>query len=141
MKRYCFYGHSGYNRRSFMEVPLLESNLENNPKALNRAMSLLRVMVQWIFMQVKLYSTVSDFQRKMLITEAQVSTIYVRAMLLTKNDELCVREYNFAVLPPILPLTLASTAGRTISSICGPHTAKRKARRTRGRAASEINCS
>ena len=45
--QYWLYGDSDYNLGSFMEVPFQGSNLSNYEKALNQAMSKMRVTIEW----------------------------------------------------------------------------------------------
>ena len=54
-ERYCIYGDSGYNRRWFMEVSYQGSHLTPPQVAFNRAMSAVRITVEWIFKELKLY--------------------------------------------------------------------------------------
>lgn len=81
-KRYCIYGDSGYNRRWFMEVPNQGSNLTGNQKAFNKAMASVRITVEWIFKEVKLYFTTMDFKRKLKVLESPVGLLYSTSMLL-----------------------------------------------------------
>ena len=109
-KQYCVYGDSGYNRRSYMEVPIQGSHLSNAQKAFNAAMSRARVTVEWIFKEVKQYWSTVDFKRKMRSGESPVASLYLAAMLLT-NMRNCVYpnpiSQYFRYTPPTLEDYLA----------------------------------
>ena len=81
-ERYCLYGDSGYSRRWFLEVPYQGSNLTSAQRAFNRAMSAVRITVEWIFKEVKLYFTTMDYKRKLKVKESPVGMLYMSAMLL-----------------------------------------------------------
>lgn len=87
--QYCLYGDSGYNERSFLEVPFQGSQLTGYQKAFNKAMSTGRVTVEWFFKEVKLYWSTMDYRRKMRTGESPVGALYLVTMLLT-NFRNCV---------------------------------------------------
>ena len=103
--QYCLYGDSGYSLRLFLEVPFQGSNLTHSQRALNVAMSRVRVTVEWAFKEVKLYWTTVDFKRKMRFAESPVGALYLAAMLLT-NMRNCIYPNTisqyFRCLPPTL---------------------------------------
>lgn len=82
LKRFCIYGDSGYNRRWYIEVPHQGSNLSAAQSAFNRAMSSVRITVEWIFKEVKLYFPTMDYKRKLKVHEAPVGLLYTSCMLL-----------------------------------------------------------
>lgn len=82
-KQYVIYGDSGYNIRVFMDLPFQSSNLNSAQKAFNMAVSKVRVIVEWMFKEVKLYRTKLGYKRKMRIAESPVGALYLGAMLLT----------------------------------------------------------
>lgn len=107
--QYCIYGDSGYNRRVFMEVPFDGSNLTAGQRAFNEAMSTVRVTVEWIFKEIKLYWASVDFKRKLRVEESPAGMLYLGAMLLTNMRNCCypntVSQY-FNVTPPSLEVYL-----------------------------------
>lgn len=82
-KRYCIYGDSGYNQRWFIDVPFQGSNVSPAQSAFNRAMSSVRISVEWIFKEVKMQFPDIDFKRKMKIQESPVGMMYLATILLT----------------------------------------------------------
>ena len=59
-KQYFIYRDSGYNRRTFMEVPFQSSNLTAAQKAFNGAMSSVRVTAEWLFKEIKIFWSAMD---------------------------------------------------------------------------------
>lgn len=51
----CLYGDSGYNARAFLEVPFQGEAPSNPHKAFSKSTSGGRVIVEWMYMEVKLY--------------------------------------------------------------------------------------
>jgi nuclease HARBI1 len=103
--QYCIYGDSGYNLRPFMEVPYQGSNLPEEQKYLNKAMSASRITVEWIFKEVKQYWSTMDYKRKLRVGECPVGALYIAAMLLT-NFRNCVYPNPTAQYFSCRPLTL-----------------------------------
>ena len=81
-KQYVIYGDSGYNHRSYLEVPFDGANLSPGQIQFNRAISGVRITVEWAFKEVKMYSTIVDFKRKLRLRESPISSLYVGAVLL-----------------------------------------------------------
>ena len=52
-KRKCIFRDSGYNRRSFLEIPFQVSNISAKPVEFNMAMSSARITVERIIKEVK----------------------------------------------------------------------------------------
>ena len=82
-KQYCIYGDSGYNQRWFIDVPFQGSNIFPAQCAFNKAMSSVRISVDWIFKEVKLQFSAIDFKRKMKVREHPVGMIYLASILLS----------------------------------------------------------
>jgi DDE superfamily endonuclease len=80
--QYCIYGYSGYNLHPFMEVPYQGSNLSEEQKHLNMAMSASRITIDWIFKEAKQYWSTMDYKRKLSVVECPVDGLYTAAMLL-----------------------------------------------------------
>ena len=53
--QFVVYGDSGYNWREYMQVPFQGSNLNNNQVAFNSSMSKVRITVEWLFKEVKMF--------------------------------------------------------------------------------------
>ena len=104
-KQYVLFGDSGYNWRHFMEFTFQGSNLNVNQSAFNFSMSKVRVTVEWIFKEVKLYFPVCDTKRKMKLGESPVGLLYLGTMLMCNLHNSCypnqISRY-FGVTPPSL---------------------------------------
>ena len=88
-ERYCIYGDSGYNRRWFIEVPYQGSNLTPAQVAFYTAMASVRITMEWIFKELKLYFTSMDYKRKLKVFESAVGSLYLAAIL-PRNMRNCV---------------------------------------------------
>ena len=69
-KRFCVYTDSGYNRRWYLEAPFQGSNLKANQLEFNKTMYSVRITVEWIFKEVKLYYNAVDYKRKLKLFES-----------------------------------------------------------------------
>lgn len=103
--RYRIYGDSGYSRRWFMEVPFQGSSLSAAQMAFNTAMAKVRITVEWVFKEVKMYFATLDFKRKLKIYESPIGLLYLSSMLLC-NFRNCIYPNQvskyFNVRPPTL---------------------------------------
>jgi DDE superfamily endonuclease len=103
--QFCIYDDSGYNIRPYMEVHYQGSNLSEEQKSLNKAMSSSRITVDWIFKEVKQYWGTMDYKRKLRVVEFRVGALYIAAMLLT-NSRNCLypnlTAQYFSCRPPTL---------------------------------------
>lgn len=104
-KRYCIFGDSGYSRRWFLEVPFQGSNLTAEQKAFNKAMSAVRITVEWVFKEIKCYFTTMDYKRKMKALESPVGMLYKSAMILC-NIRNCIYPNQIARYFNCTPPTL-----------------------------------
>lgn len=82
-KQYCIYGDMGYNSRSFLHIPYDGSHLTAHQTAFNKAMSTIRIPVEWVFKEVKQYFPLMDFPRKLKVNQAPVGSMYLLSILLT----------------------------------------------------------
>ena len=48
----CIYGDAAYPRRPHLQAPYKNHNLTEDKKAFNRAMSKVRVSVEWVFGEI-----------------------------------------------------------------------------------------
>lgn len=87
--QYCIYGDSGYNERAYLQVPFQGSNLNPDQSAFNAGMAGARITVEWVFKEVKMYWSTTDFRRKLRVLQAPVGSLYLSAILLT-NFRTCL---------------------------------------------------
>lgn len=110
-KQYVVFGDSGYSVRVFLEIPFEGSNLSATKKSFNKAMSKVRVTVEWLFKEVKLLWSMVDSKRRMRICQAPVGLMYRAAVLLT-NLRNCVQpnpiSQFFDCAPPTLEEYISS---------------------------------
>ena len=101
-KRYCIYGDSGYNQRWFIDVPFQGSNVSPAQVAFNRAMSSVRISVEWVFKVVKMQFPTIDFKRKMKVRESPVGMMYLATILLSnvRNGLYPNQIYTYFDCPP-----------------------------------------
>lgn len=103
--QYFIHGDSGYNERVFMDVPFSSANLTPAQRAANMSTASVRVTVEWMYKEVKLYWSTVDFKRKMRIGEGPVGLLYIAAMMLT-NFRNCIYPNSvsqyFKCSPPTL---------------------------------------
>ena len=95
-KKYCIYGDSGYNNRWYLCIPFQGSNLNSSQLAFNKAMSRLRIPVEWLFKEVKQYFPLMDFARKLKVNQAPVGSLYLLSVLLT-NFRACVYRNSLSI--------------------------------------------
>jgi nuclease HARBI1 len=103
--QYCIYGDSRYHLRPFMEAPYEGSNLSEEQKYLNKAMSASRITVEWNFKEVKQYWSTMDYNIKLRGGECPECALCTAAMLLTTCRN-CVYPNTTAQYFPCRPLTL-----------------------------------
>lgn len=65
-----------------MEVPLQVANLSAAKKAVNAALSKVRVAVRWIFKGIKMNFATVDLKKRKKIRQAPASSLYLASMLL-----------------------------------------------------------
>ena len=87
--KYCIFADSGYNERWFLRTPSQGSNLTASQRAFIKAVSSVRVTVEWVFKEIKIYWPVIDFKRKLRVLEGPIGSMYLGAMLL-QNFRSCV---------------------------------------------------
>ena len=63
-----------------MEVPFQGRKLSAAQRAFNKAMSSVRIIVEWIFTKVKMQFTVMDFKRKMKLFESPIGLMFLCCM-------------------------------------------------------------
>lgn len=81
-RRYCIYGDSRYDRRWFMQVQFRSDVLNSAQSSFNLAVSKVRVTVEWIFKEVKMYFQTVEFKREMKVRQALLGALYICSMLI-----------------------------------------------------------
>ena len=104
--QYYFHGDTGYNRRHYLDVPFAGGNLSPAQRAANKSTGAARVTVEWMYKEIKLYWTTSDFKRKLRAGESPVGLLYLTSMFLM-NVRTCYYRENtvsqyFNCSPPSL---------------------------------------
>ena len=103
----CIYGDPAYPLRVHLQAPFRDADLTEEMKAYNKAMSSVRVSVEWLFDfgEIVKYFKFVDFKRAMSIRLSPIGKIYIVCALL-QNAYAClygniVSDY-FGVQPPSL---------------------------------------
>lgn len=87
--RFRIYGDSCYNQKWCLEVPMQGANWISAQMAFNKATSQVRITVQRIFKQGKMYLAKIDYKWKMKVVEAPIGLLYLSSMLLC-NFQICI---------------------------------------------------
>lgn len=94
-RQYVIHGDSGYNHRSYLDVPFSGNNFNATQYMVNKCIATVRiigVIVEWIYREKKqLYWRATNFKRKIRTGEIPFVLIYLSAMLLT-NIRTCLFE-------------------------------------------------
>lgn len=85
----CIYGYPAYPLRIHLQAPFRNANLTEEMKAYNKAMSSVRVAVEWLFGEIVKYFKFVDFKRNLSIRLSPVGKIYIVAALL-QNAQACL---------------------------------------------------
>jgi hypothetical protein len=101
----CIYGDPAYPLRIHLQAPFRDANLTEEMKAYNKAMSSVRVSVEWLFGEIVKYFKFVDFKRALSIRLSPIGKIYIVCALL-QNAHAClygniVSDY-FELQPPNL---------------------------------------
>lgn len=92
---YCVYFDNGYSLRWFLEIPYQRVNLTPGQHIFNTTMSHARITVQWIFRELKLYSSTRNFKRKLKLKQSPIKLLCSSAMMLC-NVRSCIY-YNLVL--------------------------------------------
>ena len=102
---FCIYGDPAYPERVYLQTPYKHNNLTDQEKAFNKAMSKVRVSVEWIFGEIADYFAFIDFKKNQKIGLQQVGTMYITCALL-RNAVNCLygstTSIYFSLDPPNL---------------------------------------
>ena len=101
----CLYGDPAYPLRVHLQGPFRNVRLTREMEEYNKAMSSVRVTVEWLFWRIVKYFKFTDFKRQRSISLSPVGKIYIVCAIL-QNTLTClynnpVSEY-FALTPPTL---------------------------------------
>ena len=101
----CIYGDPAYPLRIHLQAPFRDANFTEEMKAYNKAMSSVRVSVEWLFGEIVKYFKFVDFKRALSIRLSPTGKIYIVCALL-QNAHAClygniVSDY-FELQPPNL---------------------------------------
>lgn len=101
----CIYGDPAYPLRIHLQAPFRDANPTDEMKAYNKAMSSVRVSVEWLFGEIVKYFKFVAFKRALSIGLSPVGKIYIVCALL-QNAHAClygniVSDY-FQLQPPTL---------------------------------------
>ena len=94
-----------------MEVPFQGSNLKCNQTAFKKSMSKVRIKLEWVFKEVKMYFPVVDTKQKLKISDSLVGLLYIATMVVC-NIRNCIYPNQisrfFGVPPPSIPECISS---------------------------------
>lgn len=85
----CIYGDPAYPIRVHLQTPFRDNPLTDDKKAFNKAMSSVRVSVEWLFGEVVKYFKFVDFKRALALGLSPVGKFYVVSVLL-QNARTCL---------------------------------------------------
>lgn len=88
--QYYVHVDSGYNRREVVDVPFQRAHLTAVQRATNRSTSSVRVTLEWLYKEVKLYWSTVNFKRK------RVALLGLHAS--KENSKLPLSEYSILVV-------------------------------------------
>lgn len=101
----CLYGDPAYPLRQNLQAPFHGANLTIQEQAFNRAMSEVRVSVEWIFGDILNYFKFNDFKKNLKIGLSPIGKIY-RVSAILSNAHTCFYKNNtsnfFDIDPPLL---------------------------------------
>lgn len=101
----CIYGDSAYPQRMHMQTHYKHINLTDDQQAFNKAMSKVRISVEWIFSEIAGYSAFIDFKKNQKIGLQQVGTMYITCALL-QNAISCLYGSNTSIYFNLEPPSL-----------------------------------
>ena len=100
----CLYGDPAYPLRVHLQTPFCNNPLTNQMKEYNKAMSSIRVSVEWIFGEIVKYFKFVDFKRNLCLGLSPIGKFYIVCALL-QNAMAClygnITSKWFELSPPI----------------------------------------
>ena len=101
----CIYGDPAYPLRIHLQAPYRGNNIPNIQKDFNKAMSSVRISVEWLFEEILTYFAFLDFRKNLKIGLSAIGKMYIVCALLT-NARSCLYKSQtstfFDVDPPLL---------------------------------------
>jgi hypothetical protein len=100
---YAIYGDGGYTDMEFMFSPFQGESLSSDECKFNRAMSGVRIAVEWGFGKVVCLWSFLDFKKKLKIWLSPIAVLYEVAVFLTNVHTCfagCTCSDYFHILPP-----------------------------------------
>ena len=101
----CIFGDPAYPVRPHIQAPYKNNNLSDAEKDFNKAMSSVRVSVEWVFGEITEYFAFVDFKKTQKIALSEVGTMYKMCALL-RNARTCLYGSStstfFGIDPPTL---------------------------------------
>lgn len=94
--QYAPYGDIGYKEWPFLDVPFQQAAYTYEQTCFNTCMSGGRIVIEWMFKEVKTMWTAVAFPRKMCIPQVPVGTLYLAGML-TCNFRNCFYKNQTAI--------------------------------------------
>ena len=85
----CIYGDPAYPLRLHLPAPYKHNNLTEEEKQFDKAMSSVRVSIEWDFGEIAEYFAFIDFKRNQKIALSEVGTMYLVSGLL-HNARTCL---------------------------------------------------
>ena len=85
----CIYGDPAYPLGVHLQGPFKEARLTPDMEAYNKAMSEVRVSVEWMFGNITKYFSFVDFKRQMKINLSAIGKMYIVCALL-ENARTCL---------------------------------------------------
>ena len=82
-EKFCLFGDSGYHERWYLIVPFTGTSMNPPQQLFNKSMSSVRISIEWIFKEIKLYFSTIDIKRTFRVGESSVGMLYKAAMLVT----------------------------------------------------------
>ena len=101
----CIYGTPVYPLRPHLQAPYKHSNLTEEEKQFNKAMSSVRVSVEWAFGEVAEYFAFIDFKKNQKIALSEVGTMYNVCALL-HNARACLYGSSTSRFMEVVPQKL-----------------------------------
>lgn len=105
-KQFCLFGDAAYLLRPWLQTAFPRLNASVQDMLYNKAMSMVRVAVEWTYKDVKQIWTSQDFRRGLKVREAPIAKLYQSAALLW-NFHVCMYRGGqtksfFDIQPPTL---------------------------------------
>ena len=85
----CIYGDPAYPIRPHLQAPYKHNNLSDAEKDFNKAMSSVRVSVEWVFGEILQYFAFVDYKKNQKIALSEVGTMYTTCAIL-RNAMTCL---------------------------------------------------